>query len=149
MWRTWTCLTRRPRTTRALLVSVRSFDRSFIYCFYVFLYLGFFFFFSSVEDKKEKAPPPIVSKSTSAIAAKSPTLAPPTKTTSEPAAVQTTSSSAVTSPTTTLSPAPLNLANVDLGKISSILNSITNAMKNTGEQNKNETSLNNYFLLLV
>ncbi|KAF4087472.1 hypothetical protein AMELA_G00071130 [Ameiurus melas] len=85
-----------------------------------------------VEDKKEKAPPPVASKSIDATAAKSPTLAPPTKTTSEPAAVQTTSSSAVTSPTTTLSPAPLNLANVDLGKISSILNSITNAMKNTG-----------------
>lgn len=132
------------------VIGERSFIRSFIYLLLLHVFISrFFFFFSSVEDKKEKAPPPIVSKSTSAIAAKSPTLAPPTKTTSEPAAVQTTSSSAVTSPTTTLSPAPLNLANVDLGKISSILNSITNAMKNTGEQNKNETSLNNYFLLLV
>ncbi|TSL82602.1 Regulation of nuclear pre-mRNA domain-containing protein 2 [Bagarius yarrelli] len=85
-----------------------------------------------VEDKKEKIPPPAVSKVTTSTAAKSPTLTPPTKATSEPVAIQAVSVSTVTTPTSVLSPTPLNLANVDLGKISSILNSITNAMKNTG-----------------
>lgn len=111
-------------------------ERLFIYSFICFLFSRSVFniyFFCSVEDKKEKVLPSAISKTVNATAAKSPTSAPSTKTTSEPAAVQTVSSSTVTTPTSTLSPAPLNLANVDLGKISSILNSITNAMKNTGE----------------
>ncbi|XP_017565806.1 regulation of nuclear pre-mRNA domain-containing protein 2 isoform X1 [Pygocentrus nattereri] len=94
-----------------------------------------------VEEKKEKTSTVAASKVTNSTAARSShimaasALAPPTKPTPEPAASQTPPSSAPT-PTTPVpaSPAPLqvNLANVDLGKISSILSSITNVMKNTG-----------------
>ncbi|XP_066538497.1 regulation of nuclear pre-mRNA domain-containing protein 2 isoform X2 [Hoplias malabaricus] len=95
-----------------------------------------------VEEKKEKASSVAVSKLANTATAKSShitpssTLAPPTKAASESAANQTPPSSTVPTPTTPVSasPAPLqvNLANVDLGKISSILSSITNVMKNTG-----------------
>uniref|UniRef100_A0A4W4HPK0 Regulation of nuclear pre-mRNA domain-containing protein 2 n=1 Tax=Electrophorus electricus TaxID=8005 RepID=A0A4W4HPK0_ELEEL len=98
-----------------------------------------------VEEKKEKTCPAAVSKATHVTVTKSPhimaspTVAAPTKAASEPAANLTLPSSSAPAPTTpgpvgTASSAPLqvNLANVDLGKISSILNSITSVMKNTG-----------------
>ncbi|KAL0173301.1 hypothetical protein M9458_033612, partial [Cirrhinus mrigala] len=99
-----------------------------------------------VDERKEKSSLPSVSKITNAatkssqITASKPSqvLATPTKMVSGSSANQT--PPANTTPITTtpapapvVSPSPLqvNLANVDLGKISSILSSLSNAMKTT------------------
>uniref|UniRef100_W5KZ86 Regulation of nuclear pre-mRNA domain-containing protein 2 n=1 Tax=Astyanax mexicanus TaxID=7994 RepID=W5KZ86_ASTMX len=97
---------------------------------------------SIVEDKKDKTSPVAASKTANATATKSPlttaspALATPAKSSSEPAANQIAPSPAAPTPTTPVPPSPaalqMNLANVDLGKISSILSSITNVMKSTG-----------------
>lgn len=108
----------------------------------VFYVIGFITSPSPVGERKEKpsastvsktttAPPPAASKLTS-------TAANPTKAPAERSANQTPPSSTAptqTTPTMVSGPSPLqvNLANVDLGKISSILSSITSAMKGSGE----------------
>ncbi|XP_030641415.1 regulation of nuclear pre-mRNA domain-containing protein 2 [Chanos chanos] len=92
-----------------------------------------------VEEAKEKPTPASVSKFPGAAATKTAPAtdskpAAPTRSLSEPAANQVAPSNTTPSPSTP-GPAPLqvNLANVDLGKISSILSSLTNVMKSTGE----------------
>lgn len=67
-------------------------------------------------------------------------LATPTKTVSgsstsqtPPANTTTVTTTPVPAPVVSPSPLQVNLANVDLGKISSILSSLSNAMKTTGE----------------
>lgn len=102
-----------------------------------------------VDERKEKSSLPPVSNITNATATKSSqiTASKPSQILATPAKTVSVSTSDQTPPanttpiTTTPVPAPvispsplqLNLANVDLGKISSILSSISNAMKTTGE----------------
>ncbi|XP_061103630.1 regulation of nuclear pre-mRNA domain-containing protein 2-like [Conger conger] len=104
-----------------------------------------------VEERKEKPAPASVSKPAPAPAA--PAAAPPSLCTSEeppakqaplpatptPTPVPTPTPAPTPTPTPTPStpgtpatPLPVNLANVDLGKISSILSSLTSVMKSTG-----------------
>ncbi|XP_059363279.1 regulation of nuclear pre-mRNA domain-containing protein 2-like [Carassius carassius] len=100
-----------------------------------------------VGERKEKSSLPSVSKMTNAatkssqITASKPSqvLATPTKTVSgsstsqtPPANTTTITTTPVPAPVVSPSPLQVNLANVDLGKISSILSSISNAMKTTG-----------------
>ncbi|XP_051999754.1 LOW QUALITY PROTEIN: regulation of nuclear pre-mRNA domain-containing protein 2-like [Xyrauchen texanus] len=103
---------------------------------------------ATTDERKEKSSLPSVSKTSNAAAAKSSqisvsnlsqTLATPTKivsgsATNEIPPANTTPIINTPGPALVFSPSPLqvNLANVDLGKISSILNSLSNAMKTTG-----------------
>ncbi|XP_051577486.1 regulation of nuclear pre-mRNA domain-containing protein 2-like isoform X2 [Myxocyprinus asiaticus] len=103
---------------------------------------------ADTDERKEKSSLPSVSKTSNAAATKSSqisvsklfqTLATPTKTVSGSATNQippanTTPIINTPGPALVVSPSPLqvNLANVDLGKISSILSSLSNAMKTTG-----------------
>ncbi|XP_051574185.1 regulation of nuclear pre-mRNA domain-containing protein 2-like [Myxocyprinus asiaticus] len=100
------------------------------------------------DERKEKSSLPSVSKITNAAATKisqitvskpPQTLSPPRNTVSGSATNQTppantTPITNIPGPAPVVSPSPLqvNLANVDLGKISSILSSLSNAMKTTG-----------------
>ncbi|KAJ8383771.1 hypothetical protein AAFF_G00214580 [Aldrovandia affinis] len=106
-----------------------------------------------VEERKEKPAPVAVSKPTPAAAAAA-TAPSPLRTSEEPPAKQapppsTPTPTATPTPTpapaptptptptpntpgTPATPLPVNLANVDLGKISSILSSLTSVMKSTG-----------------
>ncbi|XP_076135752.1 uncharacterized protein rprd2b [Alosa pseudoharengus] len=86
---------------------------------------------TSAVSKATTAAPPATSRSTAS------TVTNPTKTPVERSANQTPPSSTSVTPTTpTAAPGPsplqMNLANVDLGKISSILSSLTSAMKGSG-----------------
>ncbi|XP_016342577.1 regulation of nuclear pre-mRNA domain-containing protein 2-like [Sinocyclocheilus anshuiensis] len=101
-----------------------------------------------VDERTEKASLPSVSKITNATATKSSQitaskpsqiLATPTNTvavssTNQTPPANTTPITTTPVPAPVVSPSPLqvNLANVDLGKISSILSSLSNAMKTTG-----------------
>ncbi|CAL8290548.1 unnamed protein product [Merluccius merluccius] len=90
-----------------------------------------------VDDKTEKASP-AVSKTTKLgvpskltlpdTTTKSPKTTPPASAPAQPTPLTPTAATGQSTPT---SPLGVNLANVDLGKISSILSSITSAMKNT------------------
>lgn len=90
--------------------------------------------FSLANEKKDKGST-AVSKATKLDASSKPPTTPTkaSKTNATAAATATpvtpTSVTAQSAPTT---PLGVNLAKVDLGKISSILNSLTSAMKNTG-----------------
>ncbi|KAG7469431.1 hypothetical protein MATL_G00128790 [Megalops atlanticus] len=81
-----------------------------------------------VEERREKPAPIAVSKPAPAAAP------PPLRTSEEPPAKQAAPPSTPTpsTPGTPATPLPVNLANVDLGKISSILSSLTSVMKSTG-----------------
>ncbi|KAI1885904.1 hypothetical protein AGOR_G00208560 [Albula goreensis] len=85
-----------------------------------------------VEERREKPAPVAVSKPTPTAAA----TPPPLRTSEEPPAKQaplpSTPNPTPTTPATPATPLPVNLANVDLGKISSILSSLTSVMKSTG-----------------
>ncbi|KTG35176.1 hypothetical protein cypCar_00023000 [Cyprinus carpio] len=101
-----------------------------------------------VDERKEMSSPPSVSKITNDTATKSShitaskpsqILATPTKTVSlsstnqtPPANTTPIMTTPVPAPVVSPSPLQVNLANVDLGKISSILSSLSNAMKTTG-----------------
>ncbi|KAG5271100.1 hypothetical protein AALO_G00175880 [Alosa alosa] len=84
---------------------------------------------TSAVSKATTAAPPATSRSTASTVTNS------TKTLVERSANQTPPSSTSATPTTAApgpSPLQMNLANVDLGKISSILSSLTSAMKGSG-----------------
>lgn len=82
--------------------------------------------FLLAEDKKDKTFTAVTKTNKSDAASKLPTNATASATNTP---VTPTSSTAQTAPTT---PLGVNLAKVDLGKISSILSSLTSAMKTTG-----------------
>ncbi|XP_036394718.1 regulation of nuclear pre-mRNA domain-containing protein 2-like [Megalops cyprinoides] len=83
-----------------------------------------------VEERREKPAPIAASKPAPAAAP------PPLRASEEPPAKQAAPPSTPTptpsTPGTPATPLPVNLANVDLGKISSILSSLTSVMKSTG-----------------
>lgn len=92
--------------------------------------------FSLADDKKDKTSTAVTKTNKSDVASKlptTPTKAPKTSATAAAASTATpvtpTSAAAQSAPTT---PLGVNLAKVDLGKISSILSSLTSAMKTTG-----------------
>lgn len=153
--RTWTCL--RKRKQQQILESLVRESRdegntvmlvcyvtSQMYCLTDIVVLC-----PLVDERKEKSSLPSVSKMPNASATKgsqitafkpSQILPTPTKTVSgsstnqtPPANTSPLTTTPVAAPIVSPSPLPVNLANVDLGKISSILSSLSNAMKTTGE----------------
>lgn len=82
------------------------------------------FFDPTVEERTEQPVPASVSSQTLALSVAEPSQI-------SQAAVEDETTTPTTTPTTgTL---PMNLAGVDLGKISSIISTLTNVMKNTGK----------------
>ncbi|KAJ8378617.1 hypothetical protein AAFF_G00238290 [Aldrovandia affinis] len=69
-----------------------------------------------------------------------PTPPPPPQQLQPPSSVTPATPATLVTPATSATPLPVNLANVDLGKISSILSSITSVMKNTGVSPVSRTS---------
>lgn len=87
---------------------------------------------SRSDDKKDKASP-AVAKTTKLDAVSKPPTTPTKASKSNSAATATpVTPTSTTAPNTSTNPLGVNLAKVDLGKISSILSSLTSAMKNTG-----------------
>ncbi|XP_023685788.1 regulation of nuclear pre-mRNA domain-containing protein 2 [Paramormyrops kingsleyae] len=86
-----------------------------------------------VEERREK-PAPVAAPKPAAAAPAAPPAAPPQRLSEEPPSKKPAPpvTSTPSTPGTPATPLPVNLANVDLGKISSILSSLTSVMKNTG-----------------
>lgn len=88
--------------------------------------------FSLADEKKDKASAAVSKAAKSEAASKLPTTPTKASKTNASAAASATPATPTSAQSAPATPLGVNLAKVDLGKISSILSSLTSAMKNTG-----------------